>query len=48
MPVLHSHIPVSIHVPLAEHDVAAEKKKIDTWVSIHVPLAEHDLPLVHN
>ena len=35
--------PVSIHVPLAEHDEAALVKFIVVAeVSIHVPLAEHD------
>ena len=33
---------VSIHVPLAEHDVSALPRSSDMRVSIHVPLAEHD------
>ena len=34
---------VSIHVPLAEHDVkTAESNAAPLIVSIHVPLAEHD------
>jgi len=33
---------VSIHVPLAEHDVKRPSSSVDVQVSIHVPLAEHD------
>ena len=33
---------VSIHVPLAEHDVRQAALGVDGVVSIHVPLAEHD------
>ena len=33
---------VSIHVPLAEHDVERPERSKGTDVSIHVPLAEHD------
>ena len=35
--------PVSIHVPLAEHDLCRECLHLLRVVSIHVPLAEHDL-----
>ena len=35
-------IEVSIHVPLAEHDVGASVWVESLRVSIHVPLAEHD------
>ena len=34
---------VSIHVPLAEHDISTGGKSTWADVSIHVPLAEHDL-----
>ena len=34
---------VSIHVPLAEHDLLKLLMLIMLLVSIHVPLAEHDL-----
>ena len=33
---------VSIHVPLAEHDLENELLVVLLLVSIHVPLAEHD------
>ena len=33
---------VSIHVPLAEHDIAPARQVLPVPVSIHVPLAEHD------
>ena len=33
---------VSIHVPLAEHDVYWLSTCLTSSVSIHVPLAEHD------
>ena len=36
-------IPVSIHVPLAEHDRKLSSSINDLAVSIHVPLAEHDV-----
>ena len=36
---------VSIHVPLAEHDMAPDSEACKQLVSIHVPLAEHDLLL---
>ena len=35
-------IPVSIHVPLAEHDSSSKPSASSLLVSIHVPLAEHD------
>ena len=35
--------PVSIHVPLAEHDLVSVFAGFRSVVSIHVPLAEHDL-----
>ena len=35
-------VDVSIHVPLAEHDVALDLMADRQKVSIHVPLAEHD------
>ena len=38
----HSLIYVSIHVPLAEHDVLSPPQPVSHRVSIHVPLAEHD------
>ena len=41
--ILASRGRVSIHVPLAEHDQAAEAAKQARQVSIHVPLAEHDV-----
>ena len=34
---------VSIHVPLAEHDIMSHAHSSRLVVSIHVPLAEHDL-----
>ena len=34
---------VSIHVPLAEHDVEGKIPERVVQVSIHVPLAEHDV-----
>ena len=34
--------PVSIHVPLAEHDRRMPLDRVPLLVSIHVPLAEHD------
>ena len=37
---------VSIHVPLAEHDMSARVIAVCLVVSIHVPLAEHDLRLM--
>ena len=37
---------VSIHVPLAEHDMRAVSAVIAVSVSIHVPLAEHDAPCI--
>ena len=37
---------VSIHVPLAEHDLGYPTITQNGIVSIHVPLAEHDLPAV--
>ena len=36
---------VSIHVPLAEHDVMIVDGSKHFEVSIHVPLAEHDMAL---
>ena len=33
---------VSIHVPLAEHDITEGRVIAAKRVSIHVPLAEHD------
>ena len=36
---------VSIHVPLAEHDVPGIDLYKYFYVSIHVPLAEHDVSL---
>ena len=33
---------VSIHVPLAEHDLLMLAETVPLLVSIHVPLAEHD------
>ena len=36
---------VSIHVPLAEHDLGLCCSPCSLQVSIHVPLAEHDSPL---
>ena len=36
---------VSIHVPLAEHDVYPFDTAVIDFVSIHVPLAEHDMKL---
>jgi len=34
---------VSIHVPLAEHDLQTSRDVVEDYiVSIHVPLAEHD------
>ena len=35
-------ITVSIHVPLAEHDISDCNAGTARFVSIHVPLAEHD------
>ena len=37
-----SPMSVSIHVPLAEHDIRAPTNAVGSVVSIHVPLAEHD------
>ena len=34
---------VSIHVPLAEHDMFMRYLYQENIVSIHVPLAEHDI-----
>ena len=36
-------VSVSIHVPLAEHDVCGRSVHQPDGVSIHVPLAEHDI-----
>ena len=38
------NVVVSIHVPLAEHDMLQQYMAAATQVSIHVPLAEHDRP----
>ena len=37
-----SSLLVSIHVPLAEHDICGVNVGLLYSVSIHVPLAEHD------